>query len=398
MRGADNWHHDSFYNDHMAITDPNTVLILGAGVSAPFGMPLGGPLIGQIASQIKSERTRIYEGGWTPDIRSNLIYAARDSEAFMQAPIHGAFVRKHMNMSNPSEVHWHSVDEEAGKLERLCALLSNQTSETIDDFIVENPSYAEPAKIGIASLLLKKTYQFNADGRQPHWTPTSFETRHSGPKNERNWVHLLINIIRHGIRNGDVTPENKIKIVTFNYDRILEYVLEAQFSNTEATHPHYSNFVDILHVHGCFDELKKDNLQFADIVLKWAGGIHVVNDPSVPQKIADVRLRAREIIENAKEVYAVGFSFAGPNCKRIGLDEWGKTARNEQGRKGEARRVQKYLGFCNYEGSVGVKRSVERVCRLASEDLLVEEAFGTMERPLGVSDWLKSGHLGELPG
>lgn len=383
----------------MSITDPNTVLIVGAGVSAPFGLPLGGPLIQRIAAQIDDERRLVFSSDWAETTRTAFRYASQGYGKLRATPIHGAIARKWTNSENAREIHWPSVQADAERLLRLRELLADQTSETIDDFIVENPSYAEVAKLGIATILLGHTY-WAEPGDHPEWQPNPFQSRHVGPHNDRNWVHLLINIIRHGIRKGAVTEANKVKIITFNYDRILEYVLESQFHNTEANHGHYSKYVDILHVHGCFEPIQRKNVDFVDMVRKCASGIHVVNEPveSVPELIKSAREQARAVVKEAQEVFAVGFSFAAPNCQMIGLDDWGATPRFEIVRKEQKRRVQKRISYCNFDGNVGVKRSVDRLCQLAPKDLAVEEAQGTYDRELGVSDWLKSGQLGELPG
>ena len=371
----------------MAITDPNSVLILGAGVSAPFGLPLGGALIDEIAEALTAERGRIYtkEDWGGSQARSNYMYSARDLEAFFKAPIYGAMGRKHLQPDG-RELNWAEVDKDANRLVALRDLLRDQTSETIDDFIVENSGYADLTKIAIAALLLRKCYGLQNNDGIKSWGPNKFAAReYSG---ERNWIHLLINIIRHGIRKKEITPDRKITIITFNYDRVLEFVLEKQFSNTEAKHPHYSTFVDILHVHGCFSPIEDTPRDFAQMTLECASGIHVVNEPNIPLHIQEIREKARAAIAVADEIYSVGFSFAGPNCKLIGLTDI------------DAPRAprKKFVRFCNYNGNVGVKRSAESLAGDEPLRIVVEEAAGTVERVLSASDWLKSGHLGELPG
>ena len=207
---------------------------------------------------------------------------------------------------------------------------------------------------------------------------------------------MLINIIRHGIRAGTVSEENKVKIITFNYDKILEYVLEAQFSNTEASYPHYSDYVEIIHVHGeCgkIDAPHKSNP--AQICLEWAEGIHVVNEPEVPKNIKQKRKRkiAQGLVQSARELYFCGFSFSGPNCRLLKLDT------------PASQFPDRTITVCNYDGNVGISKSVKRyensvnsgvnVGRLTTH---IEEEKGTPDSPLSVVDWLRLGHLGELPG
>jgi len=261
-------------------------------------------------------------------------------------------------------------------------LLDGQTSETIDDFIVENPSYANLTKIGIASLFIQSCYDFG--NRQALLRPFSdrhFFSQSSGQS--RNWVHLLINIIRQGIRSKTVTADKKVKIITFNYDKILEHVLEKQFSNTETPLSHYTDYIEILHMHGECGDLNDVLSSPAETCLQWAKGIHVVNEPDVPEDIEKKRAEAKTIIKSARELYFCGFSFSGPNCRLLGLDssyEGGGT---------------RLISYCNYDGNVGIKKTVEKYKRRKQD---VVEAPGSVDKPLGVSDWIKQGQLGELPG
>jgi|GEM_PF-4155425 len=375
----------------MAITDPNTVLILGAGVSVPFGLPLGGSLINDLHKAIVWEQNRFDSEDSNFHLGSILRAAANRPDAFRDYPIHGAIAKKHL--SDQNEFDTNGIDSDLLNLKKLKDLLQNQTSETIDDFIVENPSFAELTKIGIAALFLKSCYTVQ-DGQ---FTPCSFEKRHHSSDedaSDRNWVHLLINIVRQGIRARAVSSTNKIKIITFNYDMILEYILDQQFSNTEAGYPNYRDYIDIIHVHGQCGELVSTRTP-AEMSLEWAKGINVVNEPTIPVTLDQERYRARELVINARQLYFCGFSFSGPNCRLIGLDE----TNHKEG--------QRLISFCNYDGNVGISKSVEKynitsatisVSGEPTLDTHIEEAAGTKGGHLGVTDWLRAGYLGELPG
>ena len=73
-------------------------------------------------------------------------------------------------------------------------------------------------------------------------------------------MHLLINIAREGVRTEAINFENKIKIVTFNYDMVLEYILEKQFSNVSndliPEGNDWADYIEIAHVHGRFDGME----------------------------------------------------------------------------------------------------------------------------------------------
>lgn len=369
----------------MSVTNRNSVLILGAGVSHPFGIPLGGELIDSIAAELKRENDLLFSSGDPYSARMKVTEAVRYNASFKRHMIHAAVASQYLDGQS---FDTDGFNRDLQRLRQLRELLTNQTSETIDDFIVENPSFSELAKIGIAATVFAKCYDIDDRAVKPK----SFEGRLTGPQRTRNWIHLLINIIRHGIRNGEVTEANKIQIITFNYDTLLEYVLEHQFQNTENKVGHFSKYVDISHVHGAFDLLEAGGSTPARTVLSWAKKIHVVNQSDMSDEVNIARLKAQEHIRRAANIYAVGFSFAGPNCRRIGLDKLGDSRLPEAP-------VSRVIHFCNYDGNAGLKAAVEKFERRGlTTEVRINEAAGTVDRPLGVVDWIKSGNLGELPG
>lgn len=368
----------------MAITDSGSVLILGAGVSAPFGLSLGGDMISEVSKAIRKEidtLNGISNGGGSSvwQILSSAVYITSEFNKF---PIHCTIAKPHF-VDSYARKNPEVLLKKLVQLESLEKLLDDQTSETIDDFIVENPSYANLTKICIASLFVQSCYDFEAE--EANVKP--FSNRRFPPNSanaDRNWVHLLINIVRQGIRSGSVSADNKVTIVTFNYDKILEYILEKQFSNTEASYGHYSEYVEIIHVHGqCGDLQNALSNRVAAVCRNWAKGIHVVNEENVPDNIVHNRNLAQIVIGSANEIYCCGFSFSGPNCRLLGLDVLSGNA------------GQVLISYCNYDGNVGISKTVKKLENLI---VTVEESAGSIDRCLGVSDWLMQGHLGELPG
>lgn len=93
--------------------------------------------------------------------------------------------------------------------------LSDQTSDTIDDFISLNPKYSVITKQCIAATFAAAMFETDKHGGRVY--PKKFGARLSADGKTRNWIHLLINIARHHLR---ATPSaEKIKIISFNYDR-----------------------------------------------------------------------------------------------------------------------------------------------------------------------------------
>lgn len=369
----------------MPITDPGSVLLLGAGVSSPFGVPLGGDLISNLADQIDNECRRAFEKD-NFDRRfvsaQKTIEWAAHADLWHTHPIFGTFVRSRVDRRFQfTQEQAHDVHRQISSLQ---ALLKDQTAETIDAFIAENPQNADAAKLAIAAYILRCLYR--PKGGRSHQlmlaplAARSFE-RADVARAERNWIHLLINIIRHAIDNHQVSPDKKINIVSFNYDTILEHVLERQFQNRETPLRHYTDYVDIIHVHGQFKPLTDECNDPGLVAQEWAAGINVVNEHEVCDELQQKRERARTLIKEASKIYSIGFSFAGPNCRMLHLH------------KGSANHARQLI-YCNYDGNVGVKESAARYVKARS----IVERPGSYERPLSVTDFIRAGFLGEPPG
>jgi hypothetical protein len=379
----------------MAITEKNTILVLGAGATAPFGFPLGSTLISDIAEQLQREIKSIQDandyGG--NQLRQKLMYAARSPDGFSRFPIHGATAQRHISKDR-RDLDAEAMNQDLARIRSLADLLNNQTSETIDDFIVENPSFSDLTKIAIAADFISRSYSLEDGALRLKNFEARYWTTANGDR-KRNWVHLLINIVRHGIRSGNVTKENKVQIITFNYDTVLELVLSKQFRNTESNYSSYTDYISIQHVHGECGTLEDICKHPAKTCLDWASNINVVNEQSVPDKVKMSREFARELTQLASELYFCGFSFSGPNCRLLGLDSPRNFTR------------ERTISYCNYDGNVGIQKTVEKFKQhdLSSQVKIdgapithIEEASGTIGAPLEICDWFRLGYLGELPG
>ena len=373
----------------MSIIDEGSVFIVGAGCSAPFGVPVGGSLVDDLAKQLAEEfnkATGAPTNRHPQPIRNAVSRASQFPKQFTSFPISLSVY------STAKETTHNNVEKWTADLNKLIALekrLKGQASETIDDFIVENPDYSEITKIGIAWAIFDRLYNFENGPNQ--FVRKDVSARYLDDNHTRNWIHLLINIIRAGIRSGDVSSENKVKIISFNYDPILETVLDEQFSNTEVDYGRYTDYIEILHPHGAFTDFQKEVRQPARLICSWAEEISVVNEAHIPEAIGEIRQNANEWIRASGTVYAAGFAFSKPNCDMLGL--------NREGYANKPSPIKPTIHYCNYDGGAGLS---EIVTRRAARDMhnnpVVSEQSGTLDRPLSVEQWIKGGFLGEMPG
>lgn len=378
----------------MPIIDDDAVLLLGAGVSAPFHLPLGGDLIDDICDALAAERAKFSE--WShlshSSMQNRIHHSVSTNLGFKEIPIHAAIASK-WRVSGDRSFRGKELWDDFERLEVLEKLLQDQTSETIDDFIVENPEYSEVAKIGISTQLFQQIYRY--DNNADLFIAKNFEGRKIWNSNERNWVHLLINLVRQGIRSGQVTEQNRVKIITFNYDMVLERVLDKQFSNTGASYPNWRTYLEISHVHGACGEITDMNSSPADTCRLWANNISVVNEIATQDETAESRRQARSAVANASQLYAVGYAFARPNVELLNMHKLSG--------------LDIKLSYCNWDGNAGLRNTVNRLAREINQNsnfnvtnigrgVEIESAEGSTESKLSVSDWFKAGYPGDLPG
>lgn len=380
----------------MAITDPGSVLIIGAGASVPFGLPLGGDLIERIRRQLDAELEHInkrFERNAAQVYSSHLVRAIPLAAGL---PFCNA-----LHEQNDSRGRMIEADARhyAGQLRGLRDLLTGQTSETIDDFIAINPKQANLVKIGIAIVFFGILY--TEETAPKHYKKRALSDRVVGLTQKtarRNWVHHLINIVRHH-NFGKVREEvNKVRIISFNYDPVVETILNEQFDNTEHDFGPWQDYIEVVHPHGFMGEIESEIYDPIPILLKWAKAICVVKELEITAYAKKTRSRATEWLRDASEVYMTGFALSGPNAKLLGLGDTENTP-------------QKWF-ISNFDGSPALRRIAEnydrkpaRRVRGGTDDgrlgywgkIETEIESGTRGDELHIDTWFEIGIPGEMP-
>jgi len=170
------------------------VFVVGAGASAPYGFPVGRKLVESICERYTktAERFRTVEEG-------------RSSSSY---------------------------DGAAG----FCNALRSSGRDSIDLFLSHNPGFDEHGKTAIAAELL--AYENSI----PYYNVPADE----------DWIRWLVNQVTSGSSNSWL---QLLAFVTFNYDRVLEYMLHLRLLNSfgelnSETAAAIVNEADIIHLHG----------------------------------------------------------------------------------------------------------------------------------------------------
>ncbi len=258
-----------------------TVLVLGAGASKAFGFPTGEELVEEIYSMVDRDR-----GGYR-------------------------------------ELFWEVINKYySGRLDNFDKVLKDANPLSIDSWLEHNPYYIEVGKVAIAIALL-------------------YREMHSNLRPKNNWYQLLFKRLNSPFEEFQ---NNKLSIITFNYDRSLEQYLFKAFKNThigkrEEEYKEKLNQFRILHVYGSLGRLDwqfdnpENNLPLVsyghtldrDTVYSAAESIKIIPPKNqrevfdvVQKSISDEFNKAQKLIAGAEALYFLGFGYNQDNMKRLG--------------------------------------------------------------------------------
>ncbi len=280
------------------ITTPTT-LILGAGASYPYGFPLGKKLVDDIL-----------------DLFPRMEYVENvDTFRFPKTD----FIRKLKHLEF-EDVFMYEFSNN----------LRNSKVDSIDSFL-ENKENSEFLEIGKISILQAISSYENSQ--------ELFNTD--------DWYRILWNALYANTKSKEGFRLNKVSIITYNYDRSLEYYLlncikhSYNLSDKDACILLF-NTIKIIHVHGKMgyfqiqDKELNLNMGFYNILnygeditdynkLKTLSkNIKIIHDENINE--SDEIKEANRILANTIRICFLGFGYAEDNIKRLKIsNQYGTT-------------------------------------------------------------------------
>ena len=234
----------------------NTVLILGAGASKPYNFPLVGELRDEVIK-----------------ISTNAV----GLEPFV-------FLR--------------DTDFDLEYLEKFTADLSVSGYSSVDAFLEKRTQWADLGKLAIAHKLIvyeNSAKVFPPDQPKDHW----YETL----------LHKLKAPTWHAFK------QNKVHIITFNYDRSLEHYLSTILNNNyNISKNTILKSLPIIHVHGDLGPYKNYGRHSPTIIKAAADSIKIVHESdnsSEEFKLAD------KVLAEAKTILFIGFGYHPQNMNKF---------------------------------------------------------------------------------
>ena len=287
--------------------EQKTVLVLGAGASAPFGFPTGQGLKDLVCEKI------------------------------LRLPVK----------------FWDTLGFKTDIITRFITALQNSGRSSVDAFLEYRDDFLDIGKTAIAATLLpfEKTTGLYRD-----WI-------NKRKRGKGNWYDLLFGVLSDGVP-FDEFDTHKLSIVTFNYDRSIEHYLFTSLKNsynkTERECKVQLRNIKIIHVHGSFGPLDwqyrptgspsvpYDSGMDSNIIKLAAQNIKIIHEDT-----ADTPefTQARNLLLNSTKVLFLGFGFHPTNMKRLEMEKIYQTGNNVVGtsqglkhqRKIEIEHVNPYL-------------------------------------------------------
>ena len=256
-----------------------TLLILGTGASIPYGFPDGRTTMLDICEAIKGEK---YD-----QLIERLGHRVDRSRDFAQEMIKSGLA-------------------------------------SVDSFLESRPEYIDVGKIAIAHFLIpyempgvlwpRKRVR-NADGTRSWEKP--------------RWYEYLFQKLKAEADTPEAFSENRLSIITFNYDRSLEHFLFTSIRNTfgldDTVTAQVFSTIPIVHVHGMlgpFAPVVEGGRPYTNQLSLEALALAAKHLRVIHEAIDDAEWfqQARELISTQQKMCFLGFGYHPTNVRRLEID------------------------------------------------------------------------------
>lgn len=348
--------------------DKRTVLILGAGASYHLNYPLGSDLVYTEKPKFNSNKYMLHklESSDYPIVIPMCDECNSQNEARQFLVTYGylesynSITANEVSYSKGNGNHFFTVKPTNLPIVRdfINAIKKNPLSN-IDLFLKLYPQFHTIGKDLIARCILSCEDEDHI---------------HLGSTN--NWYNILVESIISGCDKPEDIHNNKLTIVTFNYDISLDCYLYNRLSNIPFFKEEAESFLqnlEIIHVYGqigrpswqksCYgDEInipirEKDYGSYKECIAldelrKLSSGIQVIGEKKHQDLQTSTHINhIRSKIEEAEKLYILGYGFDADNSRLLLKNQEGKSIlalNKEFSEKASTERELFYINYNNY--------------------------------------------------
>lgn len=256
------------YSGVIFMINEPVVFILGAGASSPYKFPLGYELVKQVY---------------------NLLQQKKNVQIF------------------------YDLDYDDNDINEFCKELMYSSRQSIDAFLEHRKEFIDLGKLAIAATLI----------------PYEQEKSLINFDNHDNWYQFIFNKMNSTFDEFD---QNKIKFITFNYDRSLEHFLftsfKSSYGKSDDECAEKLKKIQIIHVHGQLGYLPWQNksnnrpyngeINFKNLKLS-ADMIKIIHEDASNNEEFK---QAWKAFEEARSIYFLGFGYHETNMSRLKIQDY----------------------------------------------------------------------------
>ncbi len=244
-----------------------TVLILGAGASAPYGFPTGRQLLFEIADTLN-------------------------------------------NLSSDTVLQLRQLGFKDDMIKKFRNELLQSSQPSVDAFLEKKPEYMDLGKTVIACALIpRERPEILVRGRNQEWYEYLFNQLDS---------------------SREEFPNNELSIITFNYERSLQWFLFVSVQNSYSLNDKEAaelvRSIPIVHIYGDLGSLFNDSDYVRPFspelnettISRAVSRIAIVHEANVTE---DAFSDAYDIIERAEIVSFLGFGYLEVNVERLRINQ-----------------------------------------------------------------------------
>ena len=265
----------------------SSVVIIGAGGSADFGIPLGREVLNKAI-----DMSRDIAGRFKKDLYP---FGQPDSTVGPDQLPHSALTKVLQPLGSIDPIQF---------AEDIAAT----SSQTVDNFALENPRYADAARILSTAVLAPNIFEIERKVAQRRRLHRLYTTR-SGQA--PNWIDLFISVVKEKIRQHG---KSNWTIISFNYDAIMENHVRSRWK-ADPVHGEFDEIFEFLYPYGQFKPEGRF-LRARDLVAALAPSIRFAHEIDRYDQVLNL---CWSRVFRATEIYILGFACSLQNCEAIGL-------------------------------------------------------------------------------
>lgn len=202
-------------------------------------------------------------------------------------------------------------------INNFCEALRHSGLKSVDAFLEHRPEFIPVGKQAIAQCLIPCE---RTDSLYPQVGAAPFG----------DWYQLLFERMTDGLKSIDEFENNKVSVVTFNYDRSLEHYLctslRSLFGVDRARALSQLERLELIHVYGLLGEYPTrrdyEPTLRGDEIFEAAEAMKIIHEGEANTDSLKI---ARQWIQTAERILFLGFGYHPLNLRRLGFDDSGRS-------------------------------------------------------------------------